>query len=110
VSGEFGEQFLGTSDTFYGTGPGTVFAAGTPYVDYATWNVGIGFTWKVFTLDLRYSDTDLSKGECAVYTSDYTARFTANPSAYNPLGVSSNWCGSRFVAKLAFDMTLGALK
>ena len=111
VSGEVGEQFLGTSDSFYGTGAGTVFAAGTPYVDYTTWNVGVGFTWKVFTLDLRYYDTDLSKGDCAVYTSDYTA--TINPalvSAYNPVGVSSNWCSSRFVAKLAFDITLGALK
>ena len=57
------------------TAPGrhSPFAAGTPYADYATWNVGVGFTWKVFTLDLRYYDTDLSKGDCTVYTSDYTA-------------------------------------
>src|SRR5246127_2090522 len=26
VSGEFGRQWLGTSDAFYGTGPGTIFA------------------------------------------------------------------------------------
>ncbi|MGZ3411639.1 MAG: TorF family putative porin [Xanthobacteraceae bacterium] len=111
VSGEYGEQFLGTSDAFYGTGPGTVFAAGTPYVDYATWNVGLGFTWKVFTLDLRYYDTDLTKAECAVYTSDYTAGISPSQvSNYNPVGVTSNWCNARFVAKLAFDITLGALK
>ena len=32
-----------------------------------------GFTWKVFTLDLRYYDTDLSKGDCNAFTSDPTA-------------------------------------
>src|SRR3954454_4476254 len=30
VSGEFGRQWLGTSDRFYGTGPGTFYAAGIP--------------------------------------------------------------------------------
>ena len=46
---------------------------GIPYADYNTWNVGVGFTWKVFTLDLRYYDTDLSKGDCNAFTSDPTA-------------------------------------
>jgi hypothetical protein len=109
VSGEFGEQFLGTSDSFYGFVPG--FGAGVPYADYATWNVGLGFTWKVFTLDLRYSGTDLSKADCNVYTSDHTATFSpANVTATNPGGMGSKWCDARFVAKLSFDMTLGALK
>ena len=31
-------------------------------------------------------------------------------SAYNPAGVSSNWCDARFVAKLSFDLTLANLK
>ena len=48
-------------------------ADGIPYTSYNTWNVGIGFTWKVFTLDLRYSDTNLSKGDCNAFTSDPTA-------------------------------------
>src|SRR5580693_6422169 len=51
VSGEFGRQWLGTSDSFYGTGPGTLFAAGVPEPSYNTWNLGVGFTYKVFTLD-----------------------------------------------------------
>lgn len=102
VSGEVGEQWLGTSDTFYGS---------VPYADYLTWNVGVGFTWKVFTLDLRYWDTDLSKANCNVYTSDHTATFNAAAvTVLNPSGLSSNWCDARFVAKLSFDMTLGALK
>jgi uncharacterized protein (TIGR02001 family) len=110
LSGEVGEQFLGTSDAFYGV---PAFPAGVPYVDYATWNVGLGLTWKVFTLDLRYYDTDLSKADCNVYTSDHTAGGfvgSANTTLANPGGLGSNWCGSTFVAKLAFDMTLGALK
>jgi hypothetical protein len=111
VSGEVGEQFLGTSDAFYGN---AFFPGGVNYKDYMTWNVGVGFTWKVFTLDLRYYDTDLSKGDCAVYTSDHTATFTAPFSPYNAgngaNGLSSKWCDARFVAKLSFDLTLGALK
>jgi hypothetical protein len=108
ASGEFGYQWLGTSDAFYGNG---FFPAGVDYTDYATWNVGLGFTWKVFTLDLRYYDTDLSKGDCAVYTSAHTAALgQAAFTAYNPIGVSSNWCDARFVAKLSFDLTLANLK
>ena len=43
-----------------------------PEPSYNTWNIGIGFTYKVFTLDLRYSDTNLSKGNCNAFTSDYS--------------------------------------
>ena len=49
------------------------FPAGIKYADYDTWNIGIGFTYKVFTLDLRYSDTDLSKGNCNAFTSAFNA-------------------------------------
>ena len=79
ISGEFGRQALGTSDRFYGTGAGTFYAAGIPEPSYNTWNIGIGFTYKVFTLDLRYSDTNLSKGACNAFTSDYTASSLAPP-------------------------------
>ncbi len=108
VSGEFGHQWLGTSDSFYGVVPG--FANGIPEPDYNTWNVGLGFTWKVFTLDLRYSDTDLSKTECSAFTSDPHAVLTANATNINPLGSESNWCGATFIAKLSADLTLGSLK
>ena len=68
ISGEFGRQWLGTSDAFYGTTTATRFGGpfpnGIPEPSYNTWNIGIGFTYKVFTLDLRYSDTNLSKGNC----------------------------------------------
>lgn len=111
VSGEFGRQWLGTSDSFYGTtiaSPtgGGPFPAGIKYKDYNTWNIGVGFTYKVFTLDLRYSDTDLSKADCNAFTSDYTASPSGDFSPINPSGVGSKWCGATFIAKLSADVTL----
>lgn len=104
VSGEFGRQWLGTSDAFYGI-PGTIYANGIPYKSYNTWNVGVGFTYKVFTLDLRYSGTDLNKGDCNAFTSAFNATGTTNVTAINPGGAGSNWCGSAGIAKLSFDLT-----
>ena len=126
VSGEFGHQWLGTSDAFYGCNSATPvvgFAGGClannpfgiPYADYNTWNVGLGLTWKVFTLDLRYYDTDLSKADCNAFTSDPTAGGISAPGggpAANAIngGPASSWCGASFVAKLSADLTLGSLK
>jgi hypothetical protein len=104
VSGEFGRQWLGTSDAFYGT---PAFPGGIPEPSYNTWNLGVGFTYKVFTLDLRYTDTNLSKGACNAFTSDNTATFAspASVSAINPGGFQSNWCGATGIAKLSVDLT-----
>jgi hypothetical protein len=102
VSGEFGRQWLGTSDSFYGV---PAFPNGIKYADYDTWNIGIGFTYKVFTLDLRYSGTDLSKGNCSAFTSAYNASGNTNVTPINPLGTGSNWCGNAGIAKLSFDLT-----
>ena len=66
-------------------------ASSTP--SYNTWNIGVGFTYKVFTLDIRYSDTDLSKGDCNAFTSDFAAPRQHHRSsgtsitAINPTGV-----------------------
>ena len=112
VSGEFGRQWLGTSDRFYGTQiVGQVFQFGIPEPSYNTWNIGVGFTYKVFTLDLRYSDTNLSKAACNAFTSDYsTTNFgPGNVTKINPgTGVSefgSNWCGAAGIVKLSADLT-----
>jgi hypothetical protein len=112
VSGEFGRQWLGTSDAFYGNGliiP--AFAAGIPEPSYNTWNVGVGFTYKVFTLDLRYTDTNLSKASCNAFTSDF-ATINASPAFVTPINpgtgataLGSNWCDARFTAKLSADLT-----
>jgi len=106
VSGEFGRQWLGTTDAFYGVvSPGfPQYVSGIPYKSYDTWNIGIGFTYKVFTLDLRYSDTDLNKGNCNAFTSAFNSTGT-NVTPINPTGAGSNWCGAAGIAKLSFDLT-----
>src|SRR5947199_3294871 len=112
ISGEFGRQWLGTSDAFYGVvSPLGNFAAGIPEPSYNTWNVGVGFTYKVFTLDLRYSDTNLSKASCNAFTSDF-ATSSASPAFVTPINpgtgataLGSNWCDARFTAKLSADLT-----
>ena len=100
LSGEFGHYWFGQTDGFYGN---------TNLPEYNTWNVGASFTYKVFTLDLRYYDTDLSNSQCNVLTGDQTATYNpGNITAINPSGLGSNWCGSTFVAKLSFDLTASA--
>jgi len=105
ISGEVGHWALGTSDAFYGIA-GTALAAGIPYKDYTTWNAGFGWTWKVFTVDLRYIDTNLNKGDCNAFTSDHTAGAGTAITTINPTGVSSKWCGGTFVARLSADLTV----
>ena len=102
LSGEAGHWFLGTSDNFYAV---TGFPNGIPYKSYTTWNVGVGITKSVFTLDFRYSDTDMNKGDCNAFTSDNTARFTNDFTAINPGGFGSDWCSKRFVVTGKFDLT-----
>ena len=107
ISGEFGRQWLGTSDNFYGVTAANGFPslARINYADYNTWNIGIGFTKSVFTLDLRYSDTDLSKGNCNAFTSDNTTTQLGSATSINPTGFGSKWCGSTFIAKFGVDLT-----
>lgn len=103
VSGELGNYWLGHNNPrFLGV------SADLP--DYTTWNVGLAFTYKVFTLDLRYYDTDLSKSDCAGLTGDPGAYPGGTVSTLNPGGLQSSWCGSAFVAKLSADLTLDNLK
>jgi hypothetical protein len=114
ISGEFGRQWLGTSDAFYGVTnfpPFPNYTLGIPEPSYNTWNIGIGFTYKVFTLDLRYSDTNLSKASCNAFTSDFSTT-NASPAFVTPInpgnGVAaygSNWCGATGIAKLSVDLT-----
>jgi uncharacterized protein (TIGR02001 family) len=104
ISGEAGYYWLGTTDLVPG-----VFSPAINLPDYATWNVGVAFTWKVATLDLRYYDTNLSKGECNVLTGDPTATFSpGNVSIINTTGNGSKWCSAAFIAALKFDLTAAA--
>jgi uncharacterized protein (TIGR02001 family) len=96
LSGEVARQELGTTKV-----DNYVYFTPVDMPSYTTWNVGIGFTWKVFALDLRYIDTNLSKAECNVITGDPHA----NPN-YATGMAESGWCGARFVARLSADMSL----
>ena len=60
-----------------------VFPVPADLPDYTTWNVGVGFTWKVFTLDLRYSGSDLSKSNCFIITGDPRATTGGTISTLN---------------------------
>jgi len=103
ASADVGYWDLGTSDAFYGTGlVGNPFQFGVKYTSYATWDLGIGLTYKVLTLDLRYYDTNLNKAQCNVFTSAQNATFSpTNITTQNPNGLGTNWCSAAFVAKLS---------
>jgi hypothetical protein len=96
VSGEFGHEFLGTSSVAFGP---------TKYVSYDTWNAGISYAFKVFTLDVRYYDTNLSKAACYINSSDPHGNIPGTVAT----GVS-NWCGSRVMVSLSADLTSANLK
>ena len=86
VSGEVDHYWIGTFSAF-----------GIPFdlPDYTYWNIGVGVTYKVFTFDLRYHDTDLSQQQCFLLTSDPGAVATGQ----------SNWCGASIIGKFSFDLT-----
>ncbi|MBI5322030.1 TorF family putative porin [Bradyrhizobium sp.] len=108
ISGEFGRQWLGTSDIFYGIAGDPVYANGIKEPDYNTWNI----TYKVFTLDIRYSDTNLSKGNCNAFTSDFSTT-NSSPAFVTPINgganaltaFGSNWCSATGIVKLSADLT-----
>lgn len=121
ISADLGYWALGTSDSFYGIPVGTVnalgaatpaFPGGVKYTSYWNWDAGFGWTYKAFTLDLRYYDTNLTKAQCNVFTSDQTATFggAGAVTTQNPGGLASNWCGAAYIAKLSFAANLSGLK
>jgi len=85
VSGEFGKQWIKRSTVFGG--------ANFNAPDYLTWNIGAGVTYKAMTLDVRYSDTDVSRNECRTFFA----------------GVGKS-CDERVVAKISFDTAFSKLK
>ena len=86
LSGEVDRYMIGTSDAFFGN---------IDFPDYTYWNVGVALTYKIFTLDLRYHDTDLSRSDCFVLTGDPGGVVTAQ----------SRWCGASVIGKFSFDLT-----
>jgi len=88
ISGEAAHYWIGTF---------TAFGAPFDLPDYTTWNVGAGVTYKVFTFDLRYYDTDLTRTNCFILTSD--------PNGVTSGSGQSKWCGAAVIAKFSFDLT-----
>ncbi len=96
--GEAGHYSFGQTNAFYGN---------IDLPAYTEWDLGVTYTWKVFSLDFRYYDTDLSRANCNVLTSDFSATYSpGNVTSANPSGLGSNWCGATFVVKAAFDLTV----
>ena len=77
VSGEFGRQWLGTSDSFYGTGftnpvlPDRSRTASTMPTTTPGTSASASPT-RCSRWTIRYSDTNLSKGDCNAFTSDFS--------------------------------------
>jgi hypothetical protein len=92
ISGELGYYDLGTTSPQLGS---------VRLVSYTYWNAGISCSWKNLTLDLRYHDTDLSKRECFVDTTD--------PAGIVSGSGQSRWCSAAFVATLAIDLQASKL-
>jgi uncharacterized protein (TIGR02001 family) len=116
LSGEFGHYWFGTTDLAVSTTGVAVFVdntgtTGWDLPDYNYWSAGLGFTYKAFTLDFRYYDTDLSQAECNALTADPGAAVIAPTIINNFTTVgASKWCKEAFVARLSWDLTLDSLK
>jgi uncharacterized protein (TIGR02001 family) len=78
---------------------------GFPLPAYLNWQAGVTFTYKIFNLDLRYYDTNLTKENCFVLTGDPNARpGGAVDLVTNPEGLTSRWCSATFVGKISFAL------
>ncbi len=107
VSADVGYWQFGTTDAFYAVAG---FPGGIPYPSYLNWDAGLALTWKAFTLDLRYYQTNLSKGDCNAFTSDHTATGIATtPINPSPLP-GSDWCGAAFIAKFSIATSTNVIK
>jgi len=88
VSSEFGHYFLGTTNASFGR---------FRLPDYNYGNIGVAYTYKNITLDVRFHDTTLTKTQCGTLTAQPRGIFTGS--------FQSNWCGAAVVATLSFDVS-----
>ena len=86
ISGEVGHWWI--KDTGF-------IAAGVVDPSYTYYNVGLAFTYKALTLDLRYHGNDMGTTKCNAFL------------VVGPGNASSNWCNDTFIASLKFDTTGG---
>ena len=88
ISSEFGRYWLGTTSAQLGR---------VRLPDYYYGNIGLSYTYKNFTFDIRYHDTDRGKRDCFTITTDPRGVFTGSGR--------SNWCDSRVIGTVSFDFT-----
>jgi len=89
LSGEFGRQYLGTTDVPHAPRYGS-----RNLPDYNYWNAGLSYSYKFATLDLRYHSTDLNKAECQQIT---------GPSISTSIN-QSKYCGAAVVGTISFAL------
>jgi uncharacterized protein (TIGR02001 family) len=90
---------------YYWFGNQSAALGGFPLPAYLNWNTGVTLTRKIFNLDLRYYDTNLSKEDCFVFTGDPNAAPGGSiDPVRNPQGLTSRWCSPTFVAKFWFAL------
>lgn len=99
VSGEFGRYWLGT------TNANIAFPVPIRLPDYNYWNLGLSYTYKNLTADIRYHDTNLSKRDCFTLTSDPRGINRGNLTG----NYTSNWCNPTVVGTLSFDITASSI-
>lgn len=99
ASGEFGRYWLGTTNT------NIAFPVAIRLPDYNYWNVGLSYTYKNLTADIRYHDTNLSKSKCFTLTSDPSGITRGNAGGL----YSSKWCNPTVVGSLSFDITASSV-
>ena len=108
ISGEFGRQWLGTSDAFYGVVsplgqlPGRYPGAELQHLEHRR-RLHLQGVHAGRPL-LRHQPVE---GSCNAFTCDFsTTNFNvANITAINPGGFGSNWCGATGIVKLSADLT-----
>jgi uncharacterized protein (TIGR02001 family) len=91
ISGEVGRQGFGTTKA-------TAMDAAHKLPDYTYWNLGLSYTYKALTFDLRYFATTLSKQSCFLITGTGQA------------AAGSNGCDPALVATLSWNTSLSGLK
>jgi hypothetical protein len=81
---------------------------GFPLPSYTNWSLGISFDREPFSLSFTYSNTNLTKENCFVFTGDPNAApgGVIDPVT-NPMGLRSNWCGAVFVGSLSWEFSPG---
>ena len=90
-SGELGHQGFGTAKA-------TPSLPAYALPDYIYWNLGLSYTYKVLTFDLRYFATTLSKQSCFLITG--TGRPDTGP----------NGCDPAIIATMSWNASLSDLK